>query len=146
MTFRNYLAVTVFFVLGIWGPIDYTWHHWVLIRIGYMLFIPLIFWILVGLVWDWWELSKKLDDTMNLILSLLVFSTLLTLAFIEARSSFHLGNSKWVTTRDGIEAVGYEIVLPGPDWGEVLILGIVAALILWYGIIKRFRNVNPSRQ
>ena len=35
MTFRNYLAGTIFIVLLVWGPIDHSWPVWLAIRIGY---------------------------------------------------------------------------------------------------------------
>jgi hypothetical protein len=39
-----------------------------------------------------------------------------------------------IRTRDGMEEVGDNIILPGPDWTNVIILAGLALLFLWHCI------------
>lgn len=136
MAFRNYLAVTIFFVLGIWGPIDDTWTAWLAIRIGYLILVPLIVWLLLGWIWKKWQPIDKTEISLIRILSGINSIVLFSIAILEATSKTHIGNTQYIQTRDGIEAVGDYILLPGPDWGGVLIALLFAVLFLWFGVIK----------
>jgi hypothetical protein len=49
----------------------------------------------------------------------------------------HIDNTKWIQTRDGMEAIGDDIVVKGPDWGNALIIVIIALLVLWFGVLKK---------
>jgi hypothetical protein len=137
MVFRNYLAATIFIVLLIWGPINHSWPAWLAIRIGYLIFVPLTVWLLLGWIWNYWQPNNKTEITLERILSGLICLALFTLAFIESTSKRHIGNTKWIQTRDGTEAVGDDIVLSGPDWGNVFVIVIIALLVLWFGVLKK---------
>jgi hypothetical protein len=61
----------------------------------------------------------------------------LVLAILEAMADTHLGNTMWVRTRDGMEAVGDDTNVPGPDWGNVLMLLMIAGFAFWFTVAKR---------
>ena len=144
MAFRNYLAGTIFAVLLIWGPIDHSWPAWLAIRIGYLVLIPLIIWLLLGWVWNFWQPGNKVEFALERLLSGIICAALFTLAVLEAISKTHIGNTKVIQTRDGMEAVGDDIVLPGPDWGNVVVILIIALLVLWFGVLKKGAKVSGS--
>ena len=137
MHFRNYLAGTVFVILFIWGPIDHSWPAWFAIRFGYLILIPLLIWLVLGWTWNYWQPIDKVEMILEQILSGVICIALFTLAILEATSTTHIGNSQWIRTRDGMEAVGDEIVLPGPDSWTVFIIVVIALLVLWFGVLKK---------
>ena len=136
MNFRNYLYWVILVVLLIWGPINDSWPAWLVIRIGYIILVPLIVWYLIGWAWNYWKPNEKLETNLKRILSGLICCVLLIFAVLEANSKIHIGNTKWIRTRDGTEAIGDDIVLQGPDWVIVLVLVIIAMLFLWFGVVK----------
>lgn len=144
MTFRNYLTGIILVVLLIWGPIEHSWSAWLAIRIGYLIFIPLIIWLLLALVWNHWQPNNKLESTLVRILSAIISIALFVLAVLEAISVTHLGNTQLIRTRDGMEAVGDDIVLQGPDWGQVFVLGAIAVIFLWVGVLKKSSKASDS--
>ena len=137
MNFRNYLAGTILVMLLIWGPIDHSWPAWLAIRIGYLILVPLAIWFLLGWIWNYFQPSSELEVTLERILSGVIFIGLVILGILEATSKTHIGNTQWVRTRDGMEAVGDDIVVDGPSWGNVFIIGIIAVLILWFGVLRK---------
>lgn len=144
MFFRNYLAGTIFAILLIWGPIDHSWPAWLAIRIGYLIIVPLVIWLLLGWVWNLWDPNNKLEITLERMLSGIICIVLLVLATLEAISKIHIGNDQWIRTRDGMEAVGEDIVLQGPDWRAVIVLVIIALLVLWFGVLKKGGKTSDS--
>lgn len=137
MNFRNYLVATIFIILLICGPIDHSWPGWLAIRISYLILIPILFWLLLSWIWNSWQPSKKIETTLERILFGLICVALFTLAILEATSKTHIGNTLWVRTREGMELVGDEIVLEGPDYGTVIILITIALFVLWFGVVKK---------
>ncbi|MBK8585561.1 MAG: phage holin family protein [Bacteroidetes bacterium] len=103
MNFREYLFGIIFLILLIWGPIDHSWPAWLAVRIGYLIFIPLAIWLLLGWAWNYWQPSNKLETTLERILSGAICMALFTFAGIEATSKNHIGNTQWIQTRDGLE-------------------------------------------
>ncbi len=144
MNFREYFSGTLFLLLLLWGPIDHSWPSWLAIRIGYLIFIPLIIWFIIGWAWDYWQPSDKLETTLERILSGAICIALFTFAGIEGTSKNHIGNTQWIQTRDGLEAVGDDIILPGPDWGNFLVFIIIALAILWFGVLKMHKKKSNS--
>lgn len=144
MSFRNYLTGTIYVILLIWGPIDHSWPYWLVIRIGYLHLIPLLVWLLLGWVWNRWQPSDKIENTLERTLSGLICITLFTLAILEATSKTHIGNTKTIRTRDGMEDVGDYIELPGPDYGQALMIAVIALLVLWFGVLKRRTKTSDS--
>jgi hypothetical protein len=137
MAFRNYLALTIFIVLLMFGPIDNSWPVYLAIRIGYLILIPYLIWLLTGWTWNYWQPNKKIETTLQRVLSGVICIGLLILAGVESTSKTHIGNTKVIQTRDGWEAVGDDIVLPGPDWRSIFIMMLIAALVMWFGVLGK---------
>ena len=137
MNFRNYLAGTIFVVLLIWGPIDHLWPAWLAIRIGYLVLIPLVVWLILMWIWNYWQPEREIEIILERILSGIIFVALSALAVFEAISKSHIGNTQVVVTRDGTEEVGDDIVLQGPDWRSVFVIVIVAILVFWFGVLRK---------
>ena len=124
-------------MLLIWGPINHSWTAWLVIRIGYLYIVPLTAWLLLGWIWNRWQLNAKLDSLLNRTLSGIIFISLIVLAILEATSTTHIGNTQRIRTRDGYEDVGDSILLQGPDYGNVFLILLLAGLLLWFGVLKR---------
>ena len=137
MTFRNYLTGTILVILLIWGPIDHSWPAWLIIRTSYLILIPLIVWLLFGWIWNRWQPTYNFENTLNRVLSGIISGGLFTLAILQATSTTHIGNTQTIRTRDGYEDVGDYIVLPGPDYGNVFVIVIIAIFVLWFGVLKK---------
>jgi hypothetical protein len=136
MNFKNYFATTILIVLLIWGPINHSWPAWIAIRIGYLLLIPFLIYKTIDWIWNYFDFSDKLDNILERILSVIISISLFTFAIIEATSKNHVGNTQSIQTRDGIEEVGEDIILQGPDWRNVLVLVIFAVIFFILGIKK----------
>src|SRR5690606_15507097 len=108
-----------------------------LIRTSYLILIPFIVWLLLGWIWNRWQPTDKLEVTLNRILSGTISIGLFIFAIIEATSTTHIGNTQTIRTRDGYEDVGDYIELPGPDYGNVFVILIIAILVLWFGQLKK---------
>lgn len=137
MKFINYLTGTVFVILLIWGPIDHSWPAWLAIRFAYLLFIPLFLWLFLRWLWKHWPPGSKVEIVLERILSGGICLLFLILAFVDFTSKTHLGNTQVIRTRDGLEAVGDDIVLPGPNYGMAIMWVIIAFFIFWYGVLKK---------
>lgn len=137
MKFRAFLTLTVLFLLLIWGPIDHSWPYWLAVRIGYLVLVPLLVWALVGWLWARWSPSAKREHSLNCILSGLISIALLAFAFLEATSKTHVGNTQWIGTQNGMEAVGDDIVLHGPDYTNVFLLTVFALLFFGLGVLRK---------
>lgn len=145
MSFKNYITGTIFVILLIWGPIYHSWPMWLLIRTSYLIFIPLILWLLLNWIWNHWQPTDKLQVTLNRILSATISIGLFILAILEATSTTHIGNTQTIRTRDGYEDVGDYIELPGPDYGNVFVIVIIAILVLWFGVLKKDSKASNSK-
>lgn len=146
MTFRNLLTGTILAVLIIWGPIDHSWPAWLAIRIGYLIFVPLIVWFLLEWLWKRWDPDSEVELILDRILFLIISFTLFTIAFFKATAKTHIGNTLSIQTRDGIEDVGDPLVLSGPDWQLVFVIIVFALMFLWYGVIKKDIKVQAKNK
>jgi hypothetical protein len=124
-------------VLLIWGPIDHAWPAWLLIRTGYLIAIPLATWFLLGWIWRVWQPDSATENRLERALGGATGGVFVVMAILAAMADTHIGNTMWVRTRDGMEAVGDDIVLPGLDWGNVFVLIVLAGLAFWFSIAKR---------
>lgn len=137
MNFRRYLIIVIIISLLIWGPIDHTWPAWLAMRLGYLVLIPLTAWFLLSWLWNIWEPNTHVEEVLERILSGLIASFLFLMAIFESKSDAHIGNTAWIRTRDGMEAVGDDIVLNGPDYGNVVVLIGIALFFVWHSVSKR---------
>jgi len=142
MAFRDYLALTVFIVLLVFGPINDSWPAWLVIRSGYLILVPYLIWLLTGWIWNYWQPSNQTEIMLQRLLSGAICVGLVILSGLEATSKTHIGNTKVIQTRDGIEAVGDDIVLPGPSWGNVFVIVLIAALVLWFGVLRKSKKTS----
>ena len=69
-----------------------------------------------------WQPDAASEKRLERALAGATAGALLILAIFEAMAVTHVGNTLWVRTRDGMEAVGDDITLPGPDWHVVIML------------------------
>lgn len=137
MNFRRYLIIVIIISLLIWGPIDHAWPAWLAIRLGYLVLIPLTVWFLLRWLWNIWNPNPHVEEVLERILSGLIAFFLFLMAIFEAKSDSHIGNTAWMRTRDGMEAVGDDIILDGPDYGNVIVFVGIALFFVWYSVSKK---------
>jgi hypothetical protein len=136
MSCRKYLVGALVFALIVWGPIDYSWPSWLAIRIAYLIAIPLATWFLLVWIWRVWQPDAATENRLKRVLAGATAGALLVLAIFEAMADTHVGNTNWVRTYDGMEAVGDWIILQGPDWVTVVILLVASGFSFWISILK----------
>ena len=134
---RKYLVGVLVAALLIWGPLDHSWPAWFAIRMGYLIAIPVAAWFLLGWIWRAWQPDAPTENRFERALGGATAGAFTVLAIIEGMADTHIGNTMWVRTRDGMEAVGDDIALPGPDWANVLMLLGVAGFAFWFSVAKR---------
>jgi hypothetical protein len=138
MNSRKYLVGALAAVLLIWGfPFERLLPDWFVIRIGYLIAIPLAAWFLLGWIWKKWQPDEAADDRLLRALVGATGGVFVVLAIFKVIADTHVGNTMWIQTRDGREAVGDDIVLRGPDWGHVAVLLILAGFAFWFSITKK---------
>jgi hypothetical protein len=115
---RKYLVGVLVVILLIWGPIDHSWPAWFAIRMCYLIVLPVVAWFLLKWIWGVWQPNPVFEERLERTLGGITAGVFLVLAVLEAVADTHIGNTMWVRTRDGMEAVGDDIVLTGPDWGH----------------------------
>jgi len=137
MTSQKYLVGVVFLSSLIWGPIDHSWPSWLAIRISYLIVIPVIVWFLLKWIWIIWQPKTEVEDRLIRALTSATSGVLFVLAILELKSDTHIGNTMWIQTHEGREAVGDDIILRGPDWVATIILFVLCAISFGYSISKR---------
>ena len=143
MFFRKYFVTVIFVTLLFWGPIDNTWPAWFAIRIGYLILIPLIIAFLLNWIWDKWKPNAPIEDILERTLSSIICGALIIMTIFEIQAKTHLENDHWIRTREGMEAVGDEILVKGPDYGQIFILLVIAICVFWFGVLKKkFKSVD----
>ena len=134
---RKYIVGVIAVALLIWGPLDYSWPAWLAIRTAYLILVPLATWFVLGWIWKAWQPDPRTEKRLQRSLASATAGVLLVFAIIQATADTHMGNTQLIRTRDGIEAVGDYIVLPGPDWGNVIMLLIASGVAFWLSISNR---------
>ena len=135
---RRYLVGVLLVVLLVWGPIDHSWPAWLLIGTGYLIAIPLGAWFLLGWIWRAWRPDAAAEDRLERALGAATGGALLVMAVLGATAQTHVGNTHWVRSPDGgMEAVGEDIVVAGPDWGVVCVLLALAGAAFWFSIARK---------
>jgi len=142
--FSKYSAVTIFIILGLWGPSDDSWPYATYIRIGYMYLIPVGFMFLSNVILNKINASSSLEDKLERFLWAVNGIVLLIIAYSGATSDWHLGNTHYIQTRDGYEAVGEDVMLEGADWLGVIVLLFLAIMFFWYGVIRPEKKASKS--
>jgi hypothetical protein len=134
MNFKSYLAGTLFFILLIWGPLYDEYKFGIIVRLSYLIFLP----ISVLKILNYVNLSKRTEIILNRALSHFISLTFFAIAYFESKELSHLVNDNIILNRDGYEEVGNDIEIPGPDWRNV---------ILWiaFGLIFLWIAINPKK-
>lgn len=137
MTSRKFIIGIIFIALLIWGPIDHSWPAWLVIRIGYLIVIPILAGLLFKWIWRIWQPNSELEDRLIRALVSATSGVMFVLAIFELTSDTHIGNTKWIQTREGWEAVGDDIIRQGPDWAAAIIFFVLCVISFWYSISRR---------
>jgi hypothetical protein len=137
MKSRKYIVGVVFAYLILWGPIDESLKLWLVIRIAYIIIIPVLVWFLLKWIWNYWQPSLETEDRLERALAGVTSGVLFVLAIIEATSKYHIGNTMSVQTWHGWEDIGDYIILHEANWGGAFILFIFSIIAFWYSISKR---------
>jgi hypothetical protein len=131
---RGYIVTVVTILLLIFGPVDDLWPFWLVIRIGYLIIIPLVTWFLLALIWKIWMPTDEAERRLSRTLAGITSGIFISMAIFAGYSESHLGNTQVVRSLDGYEDVGDYILLPGPDWGSVFLYTIIAVIAFWVSI------------
>jgi hypothetical protein len=137
MAFRSTFSGTLLAILLIWGPIDHSWPAWLVIRLAYLILLPLASWWILKWIWNYFQPTAKTEVLLERVLSGIICLILWTLAVLAATAKIHFENTQWIQTHEGMEAVGDDIIVKGPDLQGAFIIAAVALLFLWFGVIKK---------
>ena len=141
--FRNSLTAAIVLLLGIYGPVDHSNSSYFLIRLGYLIFFPILIWFGIGWLWKRFNLTERLEQILSRILFFIFGSSMIFLAVLEFNAKTHVGNTQYVQTRDGVEDVGEDIVLNGPDYRLIILYLVVAIFFFWISI--SYNNIGKKR-
>lgn len=136
MKSRGYIVTVIVIVLLIWGPINDSWPASLAIRIGYLILIPLLVSFALRWIWKIWNPDAASENRLERALFGATAGIFLIFAIMKSMAKTHIGNTDWVRTHDGMEAVGDDVILPGPDWGVVAMLGCVSGIAFWQSVTK----------
>jgi hypothetical protein len=88
-------------------------------------------------IWKVWQPDAKTEDRLERVLAGATGGMLLMLAVFRALADTHVGNTEYVRTDGGLEGIGDYVVLPGPDWGTVLLYVFFSGFAFWFSMSKR---------
>ncbi len=137
MKFRDNFAIFIFFILLIFGPIDCSGTAGLIVRIGYVLLIPAIFWFLLKWVWEKRKPSMRLEENLNKGINGSICVILVVIAVLDFVADSHVINDNVIRNQYGMEAVGEDIIVSGPDTGMAVFTLFFAVVIFWYGVVRR---------
>jgi hypothetical protein len=131
---RNYIVGAVAVALLMWGPLDHSWPVWWVIRFGYLIAIPVATWFFLGWLWGRWKPDAAAEDRLRRALAAATAGVFALGAVTMATADSHGDNTQWVQSREGMEAVGEDIEVPGPDWYIVMLLSFVAVSAFYMSV------------
>ena len=139
MRARDVISITLFIILVIYGPI-FAWPGALIFRIGNIIVLPYGLWILLGWLSRKFYISEAVDNVAKRTTYILIgiFLIYLGIHFFSAKT--HYDNNRWVSTNDGAQAVGENIVVQGPDYPVAIILfglGIIVVLFTTFSNWKK---------
>ena len=134
MGIRKYLIGVLLFVLLIWGPMDHSSPTGLLIRIAYLIIIPIIAWAILGWIWKVWNPDAITEDRLSRTLAGMTAGILLAGFILTIQSKHHLECDQYARTSDGYECVGDYVPASDPDWGRAIILIIASGFAIHVGI------------
>ncbi len=131
---RSFLVGLVFFILLIWGPIDRAWPLPMLIRIAYLVAVPVVASFVLALIWRRWNPDTATENRLTCVIAGAIAGALFVGAAIALQADHHFECDQEVRTRDGTECVGDYVLVPGPDRGGALLMVGIGAFAAWFGI------------
>ena len=137
----KYIVFLVVVALLMLGPIGDS-SLGLLIRLGYLVAIPYATWFLLMWIWKVWQPDAETEDRLERVLAGATGGMLLMLAVFEALADTHVGNTMYVRSYYGREAVGDDIILPGPDWTMVFLCVFFSGFAFWFSMSKRLPKMD----
>ncbi len=131
---RKYIVGVVAVTLLIWGPGDHSWPAWLLIRMGYLVAIPVAVWFVLGWIWRAWKPDQGAEGRLSRTLAGTTAGVLLIGAILAAQTDHHFVCTDEEQTHDGTECVGDYVLVPGPDFGQAFMLTLAAGFAFWIGV------------
>jgi hypothetical protein len=84
MKTKEYITWTLAICLLLWGPINYDdWTYPLLIRLSYLIALPVLTWFGLKLIWAKWKPSDKQEKKINIGLTILILIILIIVAVIS---------------------------------------------------------------
>jgi hypothetical protein len=108
-----------------------------LIRIGYLIAVPVAAWFLLAWIWRVWEPDAAAEDRLERALGAATGGVLAILAILAVTADTHTENTMSVLTRDGWEDVGDDIVVPRPDLRAAFVWIVLSGGAFWFSITKK---------
>lgn len=139
MRARDVISITLFIILIIYGPI-FDWSGALIFRIAYIIVLPYGLWILLGWLSRKFYISEVVDNIAKRTTYILIGIFLIYLGIHFFNAKTHYDNTRWVSTDDGAQAVGEDIVVQGPDYTMAVILfglGIIVVVFTTFSNWKK---------
>lgn len=136
MKFYNYFSLTIVVSVFFWLP-DFSGDYDIFKRLGLIFLIYILINIVFKKIWDFIGVTYETDLRLKKLLSIVIGLILLGLAYQESNSKFHFFNDQQISTRDGYEDVGNDLVASGPDNGVILMYVIIGICFILSGVAKR---------
>lgn len=137
MSSNYYFSILLFVFLLVWGPLFNSQPYSLIIRISYLILIPVSTNYLILWLWKRFDVSKDFDRFFKRILSIIIGSFLIICAIYYSTIKFHHGNTSVIMTREGLEEVGDDIVIPGVNYGAIFICIFFAYFFFRDAFVKK---------
>lgn len=137
MRSNHYFSLVLFVVLLLWGPLFNNEKYGLIIRISYLVLIPFSSNYLLLWVWKRFSVSQNFDKMFKMGLSISIGLFLTIRAIYYSTRNYHQGNTLVKMTREGVEELGDNILLPGRDYGIIFICLLSAYFFFRDAFLKK---------
>jgi hypothetical protein len=141
-TIGLFAAGVLFGPLG-YGELDFVPVGWP--RIAVLVLAPVA--LGIALIWFWksWRPDRAGEVHFGRVVAELTAGALLIGSVLMSQRTSHIECAQSVQTYDGSECVGEDIVVPGADEFQVLVLAGLAATALWFAAVETpWAEAKPS--
>lgn len=132
-TNRNLLALLVFVVLLLWGPIAL---YGMVIRTVYLIVLPALLWFGLRYFGSKWEADELANERLTRGIAGILAGALFVGAYLSFNAAYHSECTQTVRSRDEYECVGDYVRVPGGDRSGAFILAMFGILATWYAVAK----------